>query len=119
PRNLGGLTAVAAGDIYLQSPGSLRLVEVKSTGGDVWIEALSGSLIDFNKSEQRDERTIEELERLWENLMLVDEAAELSAQNALDAYAASRRSEYETYWRLRGFTPIVDETTGEVTGYQA
>src|SRR5690606_31613023 len=114
----GGLMATAQGEISLQQvAGDLHLISVESRGGDVWIEAMSGSLVDANRNEARDERTIEQLENLWSDMLLLEgEGAELSAQATIEAYRAARESEYHLYWRLRGVRPEFD-ADGNILGY--
>ena len=100
----GGLIAKAQGDIaFHQVEGDLHVVTVESVVGDVWIDVKSGALVDANRNERRDERTIEQLEALWSDMQLLEgEGAEQSAQATLDAYRTARESEYHLYWRLRG-----------------
>jgi filamentous hemagglutinin family protein len=116
--NLSGLNATSAGDISIrQSSGDLRLIRVESVGGDVTLEVASGSMIDANPEEQRDTRVIEELERLWDEMLLTEETAEESIEATLRAYRQAKESEYHQYWRMRNVRPVFDQE-GDITGYE-
>ncbi len=116
----GGLNATAQGDISVrQTDRDFHLISVESFAGDVRIEAANGSIVDANRSEKKDQRTIDQLEQLWDDMRLIDgEGAEESAQDTISAYKGAKKSEYELYWRLRGVAPILDEN-GDVVGYTA
>lgn len=112
-----GLNASAAQDISIrQVDGDLRLFRVESFGGDVTLEVMRGTLIDANTEEERDERTIEQLEQLWDEMQLLGEGAEQSAEATLAAYARNKEAEYHRYWAIRGVQPQYDEN-GMVVGY--
>ena len=114
-----GLMASAAHDIYLsQTEGDLYLESALSSSGDVWLQVVDGSLIDANVSETRDERTEEELDKHWHESRLMDEGAQISAEETIAAYENARTREYYEYWQLRNIRPVYDEH-GEVTGYEA
>ena len=114
-----GLMASAAHDIYLsQTEGDLYLGSALSSSGDVWLQVVDGSLIDANVSETRDERTEEELDKHWHESRLMDEGAQISAEETIAAYENARTREYYEYWQLRNIRPVYDEH-GEVTGYEA
>jgi hypothetical protein len=113
-----GLVAAAPGDIRIrQGSGDLRLIRVESLGGDVTLEALDGSIIDVNPAEQKDTRTIEELNRLWDEMLPIEnEGAEKSAENTIKAYKQAKEYEYLRYWGMRSTTPQYDEN-GSFLGY--
>ena len=112
-----GLNATSPGDISIrQSSGDLRLVRVESLGGDVTLEVASGSMIDANPEEKKDTRVIEELERLWDDMMLTEDTARGSSEATLKAYRQAKEAEYQDYWRMRNVQPAFDEE-GNVTGY--
>ena len=113
-----GLTASARGNIAIrQAQGDLRLVRVESVAGDVYLETVSGSIVDANRNEKRDERTIEQLERLWSDMRLLEgEGAEESAADTIRAYMNHKKNEYEQYWRLRGVRPEYD-ADGNLVGF--
>ncbi|KPK77738.1 MAG: hypothetical protein AMJ79_02265 [Phycisphaerae bacterium SM23_30] len=97
-----GLSASAQEGIYLlETEGDLHLILAASLGGDISIEVSNGSLFDDNLDEQRDERTIEQLTQLWDDMRLTGAAAEQSAAEAVDAYVGMRDREYHSYWRYR------------------
>jgi hypothetical protein len=113
-----GLSASAPGDISIyQGRGDLRLIRVESLGGDVTLEAADGSIIDVNPVEQKDTRTVEELNRLWDEMLLIEkEGAEKSAENTINAYKQAKEYEYLRYWGMRNTKPQYDET-GNFLGY--
>ncbi|NMB45607.1 MAG: DUF2345 domain-containing protein, partial [Firmicutes bacterium] len=114
---LSGLNATSLGDISIrQASGDLRLVRVESLGGDVTLEVASGSMIDANPEEKKDTRVIEELERLWDEMMLTEDTAGSSSEATLKAYRQAKEAEYQNYWRMRNVQPAFDEE-GSVTGY--
>ncbi len=115
--DLSGLNASSPGDIWIrQSSGDLRLIRVESLGGDVTLEVAEGSMVDANPEEQRDTRVIEELERLWDEMLLTEETAEDSIAATLKAYRQAKEAEYHQYWRMRNVRPEFDES-GSITGY--
>ena len=112
-----GLTAIAMGDIRIvQDAGHLGVNRVESLAGDVYLEARQGSIYDPNPRGPQDDRMIEELERLWDELNLIGEDAEESHKMTLQAYVNLKRAEYLRYWSLRGVQPEFDEQ-GRVIGY--
>src|SRR5690606_30492506 len=112
-----GVSATAAGHIALHQPsGDLRVFRVESLGGDVTLTVPNGAIVDANTGGERDERTIAELERQWEELMLIGDAADERAAATIEAFVTRKRAEYFRYWALRGVGPVVDDA-GNVTGY--
>ncbi|CCU79431.1 hypothetical protein HSACCH_01331 [Halanaerobium saccharolyticum subsp. saccharolyticum DSM 6643] len=98
-----GLTVLALNDINISEvEGDLPLNSVKSIAGDINIEVKAGNLIDVNTNEINDERTIDELNRHWDEMLLRGEAAEESKNNALSEYSSTKEAEYHEYWELRG-----------------
>ena len=96
-----GLSAAAAGDIYLRQPeNDFPLISLTSYNGDVTIEAVNGSLVNANPNEEPDARNQEQLLALWENnQLLAGEGAETSAANTLAAYQNMMAQLYQEYWR--------------------
>src|SRR5690606_562602 len=112
-----GLEAFAADGIYVRQPsGDFRLITIESRGGDVYIEAADGSIVDANPSEREDQRTIEELRALWADLKLTEETgASESIEATLTAYKLGKEQEYHRYWReYRNTVPQIDDE-GNVT----
>ena len=103
-RGEAGVSVGAAGDISLRHAGDLHADRIESLGGDVTV-AIGGQLIDANRNEQRDERTIAQLEDTWKRARVVDgspEAAQ-SAVDAIDNYRRARERDYLAFWRARDF----------------
>jgi len=124
-RDTVAIRARAAGDISLeQAAGTMMISRIESATGDVNINVnFTGSLpvpevwiVDGNTQTRQDERTVAELEELWKDLMLVGEAAERRNQQIVEAYVATKRTEYFRYWHLRGVQPVLDEQ-GRVVGH--
>src|SRR5690606_17136293 len=110
---LAGVNASALGDIALRQPdGDFRLIQIRSIDGDVWIEAANGSLIDANPNEEKDRRTIDQLERLWDEMLLTGAGAQVSASNTINAFRQLKESEYFAYWRMRGVRPTGYDGSG-------
>ncbi|MEQ9409446.1 MAG: calcium-binding protein, partial [Fuerstiella sp.] len=113
-------TATASGDIYLQElTGNLHVKSIVSSGGDVGLILDSGSLIDGNKLEQRDDRTYNELANgLWQDLQLTaGTGANAKVTETLNTFRASKEGEYRTYWewRNRQANPSVYDASFKVT----
>ncbi len=98
----GGLTAESASDINIvEIDGDLYLNSVESLGGNVNIEVAAGDMIDNNTVETVDTRTEEELLNLWDEMMLIGDAAEDSAEQTVAAYERMKNREYNTYRQYR------------------
>lgn len=110
----GGLSAYARNGIAIkQGTGNLWVNQVVS-GGDVYLES-AGDLIDNNRNETRDERTITELLALWDAASLQGPSAETSRQATLNL----TRTQYKRYWALRDVRNVVVDGSGTVTSYEA
>jgi hypothetical protein len=110
----GGLTANARSGIAIkQATGNLWINQVIS-GGDVYLET-GGDLIDNNRNETRDERSISELLALWNSASLQGSSAETSRQATLNL----TRTQYRRYWALRDVRDVVTDGSGNVTSYTA
>ncbi|AZO95863.1 hypothetical protein [Halocella sp. SP3-1] len=107
---LAGLKATANNNISVrQVQGDFRLISVESLGGDVSLEAENGTLIDGNTNETRDERTIDQLENLWDDMLLTGTDADQSAQKTITAYRQSKEQDYQKYWQMRNLKAELDE----------
>lgn len=105
-----GLQAMARGDINLKNAadpldsavysGNLLLVAAESATGDVHIET-SGALIDNNPVSRTDERTVDELNALWDSMRLRGERAEEKAAETVAAFENGVTQEYRSYWNTR------------------
>ncbi|MDG1896561.1 MAG: hypothetical protein P8J37_16785, partial [Fuerstiella sp.] len=108
--------ATASGSIYLEElTGNLHVKSIVSSTGDVGLKVKTGSLIDGNKLEQRDERTYNELANgLWKDLQLTAGAgANDKVTETLNTFKASKLGEYRTYWNWRNTQ--IDSTTYDAT----
>ena len=111
----GGLTAYARNGIAIkQASGNLWVNQVVS-GGDVYLEATTGDLIDNNRNESRDERTEAQLLALWDQAALQGSSAEDSRQLTL----TTTRAQFRRYWSLRDVRGVVTDGSGNVTSYEA
>ena len=110
-----GLSVLALNDINIREvEGDLPLNSVKSIAGSINLEVASGNLTDANKNEIRDQRTIDELNRQWDEMLLSGEAAEESKKNALREYSRIKEAEYYEYWRLRGLEAKKYDKNGDI-----
>ena len=82
---------------------NLRVESIVSSGGEVWIEVENGSLLDGNRVETVDDRTLDQLRNgVWGDLALTEETgASDKIQGTLDSYASSRERDYRAYWDFR------------------
>jgi hypothetical protein len=80
--------------------GDLLLISVVSQTGDVRIET-EGSVIDNNPFARTDERTQQELARLWDSMRLRGDHAREKADEAVVAFENGITQDYRTYWLLR------------------
>lgn len=110
-RPLYGLSAKAAGDIYIAAlarklddsnpEGNMLVNSVVSSGGDVKLSAW-GRILDNNPVESVDTRTYQQLVSYWDSLGLTAGAAnEARKQAAISAYETSRTQAYRDYWSIR------------------
>ncbi|MFW6273458.1 MAG: leukotoxin LktA family filamentous adhesin [Halanaerobium sp.] len=110
-----GLTVLALNDINISEvEGDLPLNSIKSLAGDINLEVKNGDLKDANTNEIKDERTIEELNRHWDEMLLRGEAAEESKNNALNEYSSTKEAEYHEYWELRGLKTEKYDDNGNI-----
>ncbi len=110
-RPLYGLSAKAAGDIYIATlarkrdvgnpDGNMLVTSVVSTGGDVKLAAW-GRILDNNPVETVDARTYQQLVSYWDSLGLTAGAANDARQQAtISAYETARTQAYRDYWSIR------------------
>lgn len=111
-----GVSVTAAGDIGIRSDnwsenddGTMLVVKVQSTGGDVRLGA-TGQILDNNPVESIDQRTYDELLGFWEGLgLLADDPSrgvdgsvnEAKQANAIFAFESATTQSYNQYWMLR------------------
>ena len=111
------VNVTATGDVFLrEKTGDLRLEKIQ-TGGNVYVNVISGELIDANGEEKRDERTYDELKGgVWADLALTEETGALDKiEDSKTEVKSFKESEYRAYWNYRNtqtdtkaFTPDTD-----------
>ena len=97
------VTATAAGDVYLEHFTS-AIVDSITAGGDVRIDFNgSGTLIDGNLNDIRDDRAIEEvIVSVWDDLQLTEGRGSTAKRNErIDALTSSQTQSYNAYWDFR------------------
>jgi len=98
----GGLKATSAGDMYItETTGDLYLINAESLGGNVELVVENGGIVDNNTYETVDERAKAELFGLWDDMQLMGDKAEESAENTVSAYERMKERDYDTYWKYR------------------
>lgn len=100
----GVLNAGARGDIRVRNTGAevLRVGEVVSATGDVYLTSLSG-MRDAREETALDLRSAAEIEALWKDrLAMFDEASARAdaVRQTITPYEQRIRAEYDTWWRL-------------------
>ncbi|WP_236626059.1 dockerin type I domain-containing protein [Rhodopirellula baltica] len=97
------VTATAAGDVYLEHFTS-AIVDSITAGGDVQIDFNgSGTLIDGNLNDIRDDRAIEDvIVSVWDDLQLTEGRGSTAKRNErIDALTSSQTQSYNAYWDFR------------------
>ncbi|MFO6464304.1 beta strand repeat-containing protein [Jannaschia sp. KMU-145] len=101
----GRLDATAQGDVSIRdAAGDLGLGEVASITGAVTLDAAGGRLLDRNNVEQRDTRTLAQLNDLWsQELGLTAGTAAFDARRTaqIDALEQANTAAYRAYWARR------------------
>ncbi len=108
----GGLTANASQNVYVEQPtGDLDLFSVSAFAGNVWLDAVSGNIIDHNPVRPLNSATTAQLDALYQSLDLGDvSGTATTAENLsnaaveLDAYLAGKTNDYQMYWNFRQIT---------------
>lgn len=91
------LSALANGNINLvQENGDLGLNSVVSLDGDITVRVSRGSVFDANTNEVYDNKTAEQLTKIWDDLGLDAGNAEMT-----EAYLNSKKAEYNAYWQYK------------------
>ncbi|HEY9522066.1 MAG TPA: hypothetical protein VIR33_02410, partial [Thermopolyspora sp.] len=101
------LSVVSTGNVFLREiEGNLRVQKINA-GGSVYVQVHSGSLIDGNSTETRDQRTYEELKGgVWSDLALTRDLGALDKIEAAKVTLRSaREAEYQQYWNYRQNQP--------------
>ena len=99
-KNGGRLTVLAnTGDLRIRElTGDLNVYQIK-TSGDVYIEVPFGDLVDVNPNEKKDDRTINQLKELWNELGLTGDASQQLQEEQIKAYNRMMEAQYQSYWR--------------------
>ncbi len=91
------LSALANNDIFLvQDSGDLGLESVTSLTGDVNISVKDGGVFDANTNEVYDNKTVEQLTKIWEDMGL-----DVGNEEMKQAYLNEKKAEYNTYWQYK------------------
>ena len=108
-----GLAATAALGISVeQASGNLPLFTVTSDGGDVWLDAPSGNILDNNPKRRLDTRSAAQLNSLWSNLtltfgngMTANASTDMvNGASSIASYLAGKNHDYQQYWTYRNVT---------------
>ncbi|WP_162520882.1 leukotoxin LktA family filamentous adhesin [Pseudaquabacterium pictum] len=119
PTSAGSLGATAAGTIAItERTGDLRLGRVASSGGDVWLRAPTGSIVDVDQAQSVRPETREALLGVAQRAGLFGSAADASVQATVQQYSQAKRQQYLDYWNLRGIREQFD-AKGVSKGYTA
>jgi len=103
----------SADSIFLiETDGDMFVESVVSTGGDVYLTAANGSILDANDIETVDETTVNELLDIWEDNRLLGQGAVDSAEETVENHQALKRAEYDAYWRSRNVREVDDGAGG-------
>ncbi|SMP07382.1 filamentous hemagglutinin family N-terminal domain-containing protein [Desulfurobacterium pacificum] len=115
----GTLTVLASnGDVKIRElTGDLYLNEIK-TSGDVYVEVPFGNLIDANPNEKKDDRTIAELEELWNKLGLTGDSADELKEQEIEAYNRMMKRQYQDYWKNYRNLKVNPDGTYSYSDYQ-
>ncbi|MCA9060805.1 MAG: calcium-binding protein, partial [Planctomycetaceae bacterium] len=110
----------STGDIFLKElSGNLHAKAIHSENGDVSITVVAGSLIDANRSEDRDERSRDQLlSSVWQSLNLTaGSGAQDKIDETLATFAASKTRDYQMYWEWRNRTadPSIYDSNSVIT----
>lgn len=103
------LSASAMGGVFVQEVSGNLLVDQVFAGGDVHLRVLNGDLIDANTTLSYDERTLDELKALWNEMGLTGQAALDALEQQKTALINAGQNSYERYWNLR-----TDKATGQI-----
>ena len=96
-----GLVANARDNVkVVNTNGDLMVIDVQSLSGDVRLEA-SGSIVDNNPVSRSDERTIDELNELWDSMRLRGQLAVEKAEDEIVFFENGVTQDYRTYWNQR------------------
>lgn len=105
-----GLAASARDDINIRNEadagnaavysGNLLLIAAESQAGDVRIET-TGTVLDNNPFSTTDQRTVQELNDLWDSMRLRGALAAQKADEAVAAFENGVTQQYHTYWITR------------------
>ena len=104
----GGVTAMAAGDIYiLETDGDLKLAEPRAlenlgasvhSAGDVYLYVADGAILDAFY-EEFTPPTEEEINELNQKMQLTGELAQEAAETAIRSQEGTRTQLYHEYWK--------------------
>jgi hypothetical protein len=95
------ITATAQTNVYLQEKTGNMLVNTITTGGDVWVNAPNGSILNANSNSTIDTRTQAQLAAgVWTELGLTSSTGYQSkVNNTLASFVGEQNAQYEAYWQ--------------------
>ncbi len=97
----GALTVLAAKDVNLaQQNGDLGLNSVVSLDGDVTLNVKNGSVFDANTNEVYDNKTVEQLSKIWDDMGLDNGNLQMK-----EAFLNEKKAEYNAYWQYKSRQP--------------
>ncbi len=98
--NVDTLTATAITNVFLEQLTGDMLLNSITTGGNVWIDVPSGSLLNANSSSTTDTRTQAQLAAgVWTDLGLTATTGyQQKINNTLASFVGQQDAQYQTYW---------------------
>ena len=95
------LTVLANNNVNLvQEEGELGLESVVSLAGDVNVKVENGSVFDANTNEVYDDKTVEQLTKIWDDMGL-----DVGNEQMKEAFLNGKKAEYNAYWQYKSRQP--------------
>ena len=95
------LTVLANNNVNLvQEEGDLGLESVVSLAGDVNVKVENGSVFDANTNEVYDDKTVEQLTKIWDDMGL-----DVGNEQMKEAFLNGKKAEYNAYWQYKSRQP--------------
>ena len=101
-RTRAGIVSISAlGDVAIKEvQGDLVIREIASSGGDVAIDVVQGSIFDASGQTAASVLSQEQIETIWSRLSLTGIAATENAQASVRAFESQVNTMYAEFWRL-------------------
>lgn len=84
----------------VQEEGDLGLESVVSLAGDVNVKVENGSVFDANTNEVYDDKTVEQLTKIWDDMGL-----DVGNEQMKEAFLNGKKAEYNAYWQYKSRQP--------------